>query len=83
MEHCRPKRPADSTGAGQVWTHQGLALNGGEQPTGVLVAGQNAAPAAWIPFRQSAVRAMFHGSRSRRQTLFSVPGCELSAPQRH
>ena len=56
MEHFRPKRPADSTGAGQVWTHQGLALNGGDQPTGVLVAGRNAAPAARIPFRQSAVQ---------------------------
>jgi hypothetical protein len=28
-------------------------------------------------------RGMFYGTRSRHQTLFSVPGCELSAPQRH
>jgi hypothetical protein len=41
MEQCRPKRPGDPTGAGRVWTHQGLALNGGDQPTGVLVAGQS------------------------------------------
>jgi hypothetical protein len=41
MEHCRPKRPGDTTGAGRVWTHQGLVLNGGDQPTGVLVAGQS------------------------------------------
>jgi hypothetical protein len=40
MEHCRPKRPCDSTGAGRVWTDQGLARNGGDQPTCVLVAGQ-------------------------------------------
>jgi hypothetical protein len=41
VEHCRPKRPGDSTGAGRVWTDQGLALTGGDQPTGVLVAGQS------------------------------------------
>jgi hypothetical protein len=41
MEQCRPKRPGDTTGAGRVWTHQGLALNGGDQPTGVLVARQS------------------------------------------
>jgi hypothetical protein len=40
MEHCRPKRPGDSTGAGRVWTDQGLARNGGDQPTCVLVVGQ-------------------------------------------
>ena len=40
MEQCRPKRPGDTTGAGQVWTPQGLVLNGGDKPTGVLVAGQ-------------------------------------------
>jgi hypothetical protein len=41
MEQCQPKRPGDPTGAGRVWTHQGLVLNGGDQPTGVLVAGQS------------------------------------------
>jgi hypothetical protein len=40
MEHCRPKRPGDSTGAGRVWTDQGLARNGGDKSTCVLVAGQ-------------------------------------------
>jgi hypothetical protein len=40
MEHCRPKRPGETTGAGRVWTDQGLARNGGDQPTCVLVAGQ-------------------------------------------
>jgi hypothetical protein len=39
-EHGRPKRPGDPTGAGRVWTDQGLARNGGDQPTCVLVAGQ-------------------------------------------
>jgi len=33
MEHGRPKRPGDTTGAGRVWTDQGLARNGGDQPT--------------------------------------------------
>ena len=41
MEQCQPKQPGDTTGAGRVWTHQGLALNGCDQPTGVLVAGQS------------------------------------------
>jgi hypothetical protein len=41
MEHCRPKRPGDTTGAGRVWTDQGLARNGGDQSTCVLVAGQS------------------------------------------
>jgi hypothetical protein len=44
MEHGRPKRPGDTTGAGRVWTDQGLARDGGDQPgdqtTCVLVAGQ-------------------------------------------
>ena len=40
MEHGRPKRPGDTTGAGRVWTDQGLARIGGDQPTCVLVAGQ-------------------------------------------
>jgi hypothetical protein len=40
MEHCRPKRPGDTTGAGRVWTDQGLARNGGDKSTCVLVAGQ-------------------------------------------
>ena len=39
MEHDRPKWPGDTTGAGRVWTDQGLARNGGGQPTCVLVAG--------------------------------------------
>jgi hypothetical protein len=39
MKHCRPKRPGDTTGAGRVWTDQGLARNRGDQPTCVLVAG--------------------------------------------
>jgi hypothetical protein len=41
MEHCRPKRPGDTTGAGRVWTDQVLARNGGDQSTCVLVAGQS------------------------------------------
>jgi len=41
MEHCRLKRPGDTTGAGRVWTDQGLARNGGDQSTCVLVAGQS------------------------------------------
>jgi len=40
MEHCRPNRPGDTTGIGRIWTDQGLARNGGDQPTCVLVAGQ-------------------------------------------
>ena len=40
MEHGRPKWPGDTTSAGRVWTDQGLARNGGDQPTCVLVAGQ-------------------------------------------
>ena len=40
MEHCRPKRPGDTTGAGRVWTDKGLARNCGDQSTCVLVAGQ-------------------------------------------
>jgi hypothetical protein len=40
MKHARPKRPGDTTGAGRVWTDQGLARNGGDQPTCVLVVGQ-------------------------------------------
>jgi len=44
MEHYRPKRPGDTTGIGRIWTDQGLARNGGDQPgdqpTFVLVAGQ-------------------------------------------
>jgi hypothetical protein len=32
MEHCQPKRPGDTTGAGRVWTDQGLVRNGGDQP---------------------------------------------------
>jgi hypothetical protein len=32
MEHCRPKRPGDTTGAGRVWTDRGVARNGGDQP---------------------------------------------------
>jgi hypothetical protein len=67
MEHFRPKRPADSTGAGQVWTHQGLALNGGDQPTGVLVAGRNAAP-EW--------QARIYRYRYRLASgLFTLDGC--------
>ena len=41
MEQCRPKRPGDTTGAGPVWTPQGVVLNGVDQPTGVMVAGQS------------------------------------------
>jgi hypothetical protein len=41
MEHCRPKRPGDTTGAGRVWTDQVLVRNGGDQSTCVLVAGQS------------------------------------------
>ena len=40
MEHCQPKRPGDNTGARRVWTDQGLARIGGDQPICVLVAGQ-------------------------------------------
>jgi hypothetical protein len=40
MEHGRPKRPGDTTGAGWVWTDQGLAPNGGDQQTCALVSGQ-------------------------------------------
>jgi hypothetical protein len=40
MQHGRPKRPGDSTGVGRVWSDQGLARNGGDQPTCALVAGQ-------------------------------------------
>jgi hypothetical protein len=40
VEHCRPNRPGDTTGAGRVWTDQGLARIGGDQPTCVVVAGQ-------------------------------------------
>jgi len=44
MEHCRPNRPGDTTGAGRVWIDQGLARIGGDQPgdqsTCALVAGQ-------------------------------------------
>ena len=40
MEHCRPNRPGDTTGAGRVWIDQGLARNGGDQPTCALLAGQ-------------------------------------------
>ena len=40
MEHCQPKRPGDTTGAGRVWTDQGLARNGGDQQTCALVSGQ-------------------------------------------
>ena len=41
IEHGRPKRPGDTTGAGRVWTDQGLARIGGDQRTCVLVAGQS------------------------------------------
>jgi len=40
MKHGRPKRPGDTTSAGRVWTDQGLARIGGDQPTCVPVAGQ-------------------------------------------
>jgi hypothetical protein len=40
MEHCQPKRPGVTTGAGRIWNDQGLARIGGDQPNCVLVAGQ-------------------------------------------
>ena len=41
MEQCRPSRPGDTTSAVPVCTPQELALNGGDQPPGLLVAGQS------------------------------------------